>query len=393
MAEELVLVGGARTPFGEHGGALKDVSATELGAFAARAALARTGVPAERIDNVVIGSVVQTDGQAAYLARHIALKAGIPVPTPALTVNRLCGSGLQAIVTAAQSIRLGESAWALAGGTESMSQVPHIVRGARYGLGLSSVKFEDMLLGALQDSYCGCLMAQTADNLVKQYGLTREEVDQYAAESQQRAAAAWAQGLFAHEVVPIPVQTRKGEVLFEKDEHLRPDTTPASLARLRPHFGPDSTVTAGNASGVVDGAAAVVITTRRAAEQAGLRPLSRIVSWAVVGVPPEIMGIGPAPASRAALEKAGLRVADVDLWEINEAFAGQVCAVRKDLGIPGDILNVNGGAVAVGHPLGASGTRLALTLSLELQRRGARYGVASLCIGGGQGIAAVFARI
>ncbi len=393
MSEEIVLVGGARTAFGEHGSALKDITATELGVIAAKGALQKSGVAPEQIDNVVFGSVIHNDGQSVFLARHVGLKAGVPVPVPALTLNRLCGSGLQALVSAAHSILLGESTWALAGGTESMSQVPHFVKGVRYGLGLAGAKLEDMLLHALLDTHCGFLMAQTSDNLVKKYGLTREEVDQFALESQQLAGAAYEAGKFAGEIVPIPLKTRKGEVLFDRDEHMRPDTTLANLARLKPHFGPESTVTAGNASGVVDGAAAVVMTTRRAAEKAGLRPLSRLVSWGIVGVPPEIMGIGPAPASRAAIEKAGLKLSDIDVWEINEAFSGQSVACMKELGLPRDVLNVNGGAVAIGHPLGASGARLALTLSHELQRRGARYGVASLCIGGGQGIAAVFERI
>lgn len=392
MADAVVVLGGARTPFGAYGGSLKDLSATDLGVHAVRGALEKAGVPAERIDNVVLGNVVQQDGQAAYMARHVALKAGIGQQVPALMVNRLCGSGLQAVISAAQSILLGESAWAVAGGTESMSGAPHVVK-ARFGTPLGAAPMADALWQALTDSYCGCPMAETAERLMQRYGITRADADQVAHESQRRTAAAWAEGRMAPEVVPVEVPGRKGPVRVERDEHPRPDTTPEILAKLRPAFRADGTVTGGNASGIVDGAAALVLAGEAEARAAGLRPLARLVSWGYVGVEPQIMGIGPAPASRLALERAGLGVADVDLWEINEAFAGQVAAVRKELGVDPDRLNVGGGAVAIGHPLGASGARLALTLCMELERRQGRYGVAALCIGGGQGIAAVFERL
>jgi acetyl-CoA acetyltransferase family protein len=389
MNEEVVILGGARTPMVEYVGAFQDVSAIELGAHAARAAMDRTGVRADWVDHVVMGNALQTSGDAIYGARHVGLKAGVPVETPALTVNRLCGSGIQSVISAAQMIRLGESRLAIAGGMENMTQAPHVIRGARSGLRLGEGKLEDSLTVALLDTHCGLSMAQTADALARRAGITREEMDAYALRSQKAAAAAAAKGVFEEEIVPVEVTRGRKTVVVEADDHPRPDTTLEGLAALRPAFGKDSMVTAGNASGIVDGAAALVIAGRDEAVRRGLRPLARIVSWAVAGVPPEIMGIGPVPASRKALEAAGLGVRDMDVVEVNEAFAGQYLAVEKELGLDREKTNVNGGAIALGHPLGATGTRLLLTLALELKRRRGTHGLATACIGGGQGIAMV----
>jgi acetyl-CoA acetyltransferase family protein len=389
MNEEIVILGGARTPMIEYVGAFKDVSAIELGAHAARAALDRSGVRADWVDHVVMGNALQTSGDAIYGARHVGLKAGVPVETPALTVNRLCGSGIQSVISAAQMIRLGESHLAIAGGMENMTQAPHVIRGARSGLRLGEGKLEDSLTVALLDTHCGLSMAQTADALARRAGIGREEMDAYALRSQQAAAAAATKGVFKEEIVPVEVTRGRKAAVVEADDHPRPDTTLEGLAALRPAFGKDSFVTAGNASGIVDGAAALVIAGRDEAVRRGLRPQARIVSWAVAGVPPEIMGIGPVPASRKALEAAGLRVRDMDVVEVNEAFAGQYLAVEKELGLEREKTNVNGGAIALGHPLGATGTRLLLTLALELKRRRGTHGLATACIGGGQGIAMV----
>jgi acetyl-CoA acetyltransferase family protein len=389
MTKEVLILGGARTPMGEYGGALRDLTANELGAIAAKEALNRTGVPAEAIDHTVIGNAMQTSADAIYCARHVALRAGIPIEKPALTVNRLCGSGIQSIISGAQMIQLDEAETVLAGGTESMSQAPHVIRGARWGFKLGEGKLEDSLMASLMDSYCGFYMAQTAENLARKFEITREEQDRFAMLSQQRAAEAWESGRLAEEVVPVEIKGRKGTTLFEKDDHLRPDTTMEGLARLKPAFSKDGFVTAGNASGIVDGAAALIITSLEAARRLERKPIGRIVSWAVAGVPPEIMGIGPVPSSNAALQKAGLALKDIDLVEVNEAFAGQYLAVERELGLDRERTNVNGGAIAIGHPLGASGTRLVLTLLNELRRRAKRYGLATACIGGGQGIAMI----
>jgi acetyl-CoA acyltransferase 2 len=328
-----------------------------------------------------------------YLARHIGLKSGIPKEVPALTVNRLCGSGLQAIILGAQEIQLGHADFVLAGGTENMSMAPHQIRGARWGLPLGEQKLEDYLWVALVDSYNGLGMANTAENLAREYGIAREAADEFAYRSHMLAAKARESCRFSEEIVPVTVKTKKGEVVVDKDEHIRPDTTLEGLAKLVARFEKNGTVTAGTASGINDGAAAVVVASAEAAKKAGLTPLARIVSDGVCGVDPDIMGIGPAPSSRQALERAGLKVQDMDLVEINEAFATQYLAVEKDLGLDRDKTNVNGGAIALGHPLGASGARLALTLAYELRKRDKRYGLASLCIGGGQGIAAIIERV
>src|SRR5690349_3874201 len=389
MTKDILILGGARTPMGEYGGELRDLSAIELGAIAARAALERSSVAAEQIDHTVIGNALQTSGDAIYGARHVALKAGVPIDKPALTVNRLCGSGIQSIISGAQMIQLGEASTVLAGGMESMSQAPHVIRGARWGLKLGESKLEDSLRVALLDTHCGYYMAQTAENLVRKHDISRETQDEFALQSQQRAAAAWEAGRMSDEVVPVEIKTRKGVTLFERDDHLRPETTMEGLAKLRPAFSKDGFVTAGNASGIVDGAACVVIADADTARKFESKPLGRIVSWGIAGVPPEIMGIGPVPASQKALAAAGLKLEDVDLVEVNEAFAGQYLAVERELGLDRERTNVNGGAIALGHPLAASGTRLVLTVLHELRRRGKKYGLATACIGGGQGIAMI----
>ncbi len=399
---EVVIVAGARTAMaewiggkrgdGRPGGALASVSAIDLGAVAARAAIERAGIPAAAIDHVVMGNALQTSADALYGARHVGLKAGVPTEVPALTVNRLCGSGLQSVVTAAQMIQTGEATRVLAGGMENMSQAPHVIRGARGGFKLGQGQLEDSLMVALVDSSCGCSMAQTSDNLARQHGITREQQDEYALRSHRLGNAAAASGRFGEEIVPVEVRERRQTTIVDRDDHLFPDTTLEGLARLAPAFGPESFVTAGNASGIVDGAAALVVTRAEVAGEGGRVALGRVRAWASVGVEPRTMGIGPVPAIRSACERAGIGLADVDLFEINEAFAGQYLAVEKALGLDRERVNVNGGAIALGHPLGATGTRLLYTLLLELGRRGKRWGVASACIGGGQGIAVVVER-
>lgn len=393
MARDVFILGGKRTPMGEYVGALKDISAIDLGALAAKAALEITNVAPDDIDHTVIGNALQTSGDAIYGARHVALKAGVPFDRPALTVNRLCGSGIQSIISGAQMIQLGEARTALVGGMESMSQAPHVIRGARSGFPLGGGKLEDSLMVALLDTYCNTPMAGTAENLARKFEISREEQDRYALRSQQEAKRAHEAGYFAEEIVPVEVKTRKGSFKFEHDDHMRPDTTLEGLAKLKPAFSQDGFVTAGNASGIVDGAAALVIASEEFVKDRDLKPMGRIVSWAYAGVEPEIMGIGPVPATRKALEKANLKLADIDLVEVNEAFAGQYLAVEKELGLDRTRTNVNGGAIALGHPLGATGTRLVLTVLHELQRRGARYGLATACIGGGQGIAMICERL
>ena len=385
--QDVLILDGARTPMAEYNGAFADVSAIDLGVHAAVEALKRSGVEPGQIDHVVFGNVLQTSGDAIYGARHVGLKAGVPKEVPALTVNRLCGSGFESIVQGAQRILLGEANTVLAGGMENMSQAPHVIRGARKGFRLGQGQLEDTLMVALLDSYCGLYMAQTSDRVAAKYGVTRAEQDAYALASQQRTAAAWNACRLSEEVVPVEAKAGRKTIRVEKDDHMRPDTTLEGLAALPPSFGKDGSVTAGNASGIVDGAASVVVASADAAR--GKKPLGRLVSWGVVGVEPELMGIGPAPAAREAIAKAGLSQKDIGLWEINEAFAGQILGVVRELGLDVEKLNVNGGAIALGHPLAASGTRLTLTLLKEMRRRGVRYGLAGACIGGGQGIALV----
>jgi acetyl-CoA acetyltransferase family protein len=389
---DVVFLSAVRTGFGAFGGALKDLSATDLGVFAAEAALARSGVAATDVDHVVVGNALQTSADAIYLARHIGLRVGLPVETPAVTVNRLCGSGFEAVVEGARQILLGESEIVLAGGAESMSQAPHVVRGARWGLRLGpAAPLEDLLWEALRDSQCGLSMAETAEKLADCYHLTRADVDAYALESQRRAKAAWDGGAFADEVVPVPLRNRKTKQTepWAADEHMRPDSTAEGLAKLPPYFKKDGVVTAGNASGIADGAAALVVAGADAARARGLRPLGRLVSWAVAGVDPTIMGIGPAPAARLALQRAGLTLDQMDLIEVNEAFAAQYLAVERELGLDRARTNAEGGAVALGHPLAASGARITAHLLHALARSGGRYALGSACIGGGQGAAVV----
>jgi acetyl-CoA acetyltransferase family protein len=389
---EIVFLSGVRTGFGGFGGTLKELSATDLGAAAARAALERAGITADAVDHVVVGNAMQTSADAAYISRHVALKAGCRIETPALTVNRLCGSGFEAIIQGAQQILLGESRAVLAAGTESMSQSPHVVRGIRWGARLGvNPPLEDQLWQGLTDQYCGCPMGITAENLAEKYGIKRADVDAYALRSQQAAAAAWEQGWFADELCPVPVPDRKTRQPgpWAQDEHMRPDTTAEGLAKLPPVFKKDGVVTAGNASGISDGAGACVVASEAFAKERGRAPIGRLVAWGVAGVEPEIMGIGPAPAARQALERAGMTLADMDRVEVNEAFAAQYLAVEKELCLDRARTNAEGGAVAIGHPLGASGTRITVHLLHTLRRIGKRYGLGSACIGGGQGIAVI----
>jgi acetyl-CoA acetyltransferase family protein len=386
---DIVFLSGVRTGFGSFGGSLKDFSAIDLAAIAARNALERSGVPSADIGHSIFGNALQTSADAIYMARHVALKAGLAVETPAVTVNRLCGSGFEAITQGAQLIILGETEAVLAGGGESMSQAPHVVRGARWGLRLGPAPLEDLLWEALKDPQCGFSMAETAENLADKYKLGRTEVDQVAVDSQQRAKKAWDDCVFTDEVVPVPVKKKGQTVEFRADEHMRPETTLEGLAGLKPYFKKDGVVTAGNASGICDGAAATVIASEAYAKAHGLQPLGRLVAWAVVGVEPKYMGIGPAPSARKALQKAGMTLAQMDLVEINEAFAPQYLAVEKELGLDRAKTNVHGGAIAIGHPLAASGTRITLHLLHALRRAGKRFGLGSACIGGGQGLAMI----
>ena len=410
MTEGAVVVGGARTPFcewlggkrgdGGPGGRLASVSAEQLGTVAIKGAMEKTGTDPNSVEHVVMGHALQTSGQAIFGARHAGLRSGIPEEVPMLTLNRLCGSGAQSIISATQMIMLGEADVVVAGGMENLSQAPHVLRGMRdtYKLGRPpsageelAQDMEDYLFTNLVDGVSGMFMAQTSDELCRRKGVEREQADEYAAMSHQRTESSVSSGTWEQEVVPV--DTADGTVDHTHEDHVVLGTTMETLSGLRTHFGPQSLVTAGNASGVVDGAAAVVVKSASRAEADGDEPLSRIVSWGVVGLEPSIMAYGPVPSSLKAIEKAGLSVSDIDLWEINEAFAGQAVACIKDLGISYDIVNVNGGAVGIGHQLAATGTRLVLTLSHQLKETGSRYGVATACIGGGQGIAVVIESI
>jgi acetyl-CoA acetyltransferase family protein len=386
---EIVIVAGARTPMARYVGAFKDTSAIELAAAASREAIQRAKVDPAEFDHAIFGNVMQTSADALYGARHVALKAGLKVETPAVTVNRLCGSGIESIAQAAQRILLGDSSVVLAGGMENMTQSPHVIRGARVGFKLGEGKLEDSLMTGLLDTYCGCNMAETAENVAAEYGVTRRASDEYALRSQLAAEAAARSGLMKEEIVPVEVKVGRKVELFSEDDHRRPETTLETLSKLPSAFRKDGIVTAGNASGIVDGAAAVVVTHAKTARERGWSALGRIISWAAVGVEPRVMGIGPVPASQKALAAVGLKISQMDRVEVNEAFAPQYLAVEKALGLDREKTNVNGGAIALGHPLGASGTRLILTLLLELRRRNLRYGLATACIGGGQGIAMI----
>jgi len=389
---DIAIVSGARTPFGRYCGKLKDFTAQELGAIAAKGAMERAGIEAKEFDHAVFGNAQQTSGDALYGARHVGLRAGLPIETPALTVNRLCGSGMQAIVNAAQMIQLDEAKVVLAGGMEAMSQAPFSIRG-RDGFSLApGGKLEDSLMVALLDSFCGLYMANTAELYGEQQSITRQNQDEFALRSQKSADEAYKAGRLQEELVPIPLRNHKGEPtgeMFTEDDHRRPQTTMEGLAKLKAAFGKNGSVTAGNASGIVDGGAAVVVISLEEAGKRGIKPLGRIVSWGIAGVEPKLMGRGPVPATKIALQKAGLTLDYIDLIEVNEAFAAQYLAVEKELGLDREKVNVNGGAIALGHPLGATGTRLVITLLYELRRRKKKYGLATACIGGGQGIAMI----
>ena len=389
---DIAIVSGARTPFGRYCGKLKDFTAQELGAIAGKGAIDRAGLDPKEFDHVVFGNAQQTSGDALYGARHVGLQAGLPIETPALTVNRLCGSGMQSIVNAAQMVQLGEANIVLAGGMEAMSQAPFVIRG-RDGFTLApGGKLEDSLMVALLDTYCGLYMANTAELYGEQQGITRQAQDEFALRSQQLADSAYKDARLQDELVPVPLKDRKGEPSGEtlsEDDHRRPQTTMEGLAKLKAAFGKNGSVTAGNASGIVDGAAAVVVMSLEEAGKRGIAPLGRIVGWGIAGVEPKLMGRGPVPATKIALQKAGLTLDYIDLIEVNEAFAAQYLAVEKELGLDRNKVNVNGGAIALGHPLGATGTRLVITLLYELRRRKKKYGLATACIGGGQGIAMV----
>lgn len=391
--EKIVFLAGKRTAFGAFGGSLKDVSATDLGVACARATLEQAGVAPEKIDHVVFGNVVQSGADAAYLPRHIGLKAGVPVGVGAFAVNRLCGSGFQSWVNAAQMIMTGEATAVLAGGVEQMSQIPYVARKVRFdGMRMGNFELEDAMTSALTDAYAGIPMAITAENLGEKYGITRAQVDEYSIKTQTRYKEALAKGVFAAEICPVKISTRKGEVVVDKDEHPKPDATLEKISTMKPLFKKDGLVTAATASGIVDGAACSLLASESKAKELGVKPLARIVAYGSVGCDPKIMGIGPAGAARLALQRAGLKLEQMDLVEVNEAFAAQYLSVEKELGLDPSKTNVNGGAIAVGHPLGASGTRIMNHLVYELHRRGGKYALGSACIGGGQGIAIIIER-
>ena len=395
-ATDVVVLSAARTPFGTFGGTLRDMSAVDLTVVAAKAAIERAGIAPNDVGHSIFGNVIQSTTDTVYFARHVSLKAGCPIEVPGLTVNRLCGSGFQAIVNGAHEIMTGDADVCLVGGGESMSTVPHAARGLRWGLSYgASPKLEDLLFEGLTDSYCQTPMGMTAENLESAYHLGRQAADEFALRSQQNTRDAWANGLIRDEIVNVPVMDKKSKQLvdFARDEHARPDSTIESLARLRPAFKADGVVTAGNASGLNDGAGALIIANAAWAKARGLAPLARLVSWGVSGVDPRIMGIGPVTAARAALSRAGMTLDQMDLIEVNEAFATQALAVQKELGIPSTKFNLHGGAIAIGHPLGCSGARLMTTLLNELERTGGRYGLQTMCEGGGMANATIIERL
>ncbi|CAJ0697227.1 Beta-ketothiolase BktB [Ralstonia edaphis] len=394
MAREVVVVSGVRTAIGTFGGSLKDVAPCELGALVVREALARAGVKGEEVGHVVFGHVINTEPRDMYLSRVAAVNGGVSAETPAFNVNRLCGSGLQAVVSAAQTVLLGDADVAIAGGAESMSRAPYLAPAARWGSRMGDAKMVDMMLGALHDPFHTIHMGVTAENVAREFGISREQQDQTALESHQRASRAIRAGYFKDQIVPVTIKSRKGDIQFDTDEHVRHDATIDDMTKLKPVFTKENgTVTAGNASGLNDAGAALVLMERSVAEKRGLKPLARLVSYGHAGVEPKIMGIGPVPATRKALERAGLSVNDLDVIEANEAFAAQACAVTKELGLDPAKVNPNGSGISLGHPIGATGALITVKALHELQRIGGRYALVTMCIGGGQGIAAVFERI
>ena len=392
MAREVVVLSGVRTPIGAYGGSLKDIPTTELGAQCVREAVGRAGIEARDVDHVVFGNVIHTDARDHYLARVAAIKGGLPHETPAVTVNRLCGSGLQAIVGAAQTIMLGDADTAVAGGAENMSRSPYVSGVLRWGARMNDTPLMDMMVGALSDPFEDCHMGITAENVAERYGVSREDQDALAVQSHQRAGNAIAQGYFKEQITPVEIRVKRDTVLFDTDETVRPNSSVEKLAKLRPVFQKGGSVTAGNASTINDGAAAVVLMERELAEQRGLKPLARLVAYSFAGVDPRYMGIGPIPAVRRLLDKTGLGVDDFDVFEVNEAFAAQALAVCRDLGLPPERTNPNGSGISLGHPVGATGTVLTVKALYELQRTGGNRALVTMCIGGGQGIAAVFER-
>jgi acetyl-CoA C-acetyltransferase len=390
---EVVVVSGVRTAIGDFGGALKDFAPTDLGARCVREALSRAKVAPEEVGHVVFGSVIHTEPKDMYLSRVCAVNGGIPKEVPALTLNRLCGSGLQAIVTAAQIVALGDADVAVAGGAESMSRANYWLPSARWGSKMGDQVVMDSLIGALSDPFDANHMGVTAENVAAKYSISRETQDQFSVESHRRAANAIKNGWFKSQILPIEIKDRKGTKVFDTDEHVRAETTMDSLGKLKPVFRKDGSVTPGNASGINDGAAAVVLMERKLADKRGLKPMARLVAYGHAGVEPTLMGLGPIPAVQNAMKKAGLKVADMDVIESNEAFAAQACAVAKDLGFDPKKVNPNGGAIALGHPVGATGCLISVKALYELQRIGGRYALVTMCIGGGQGIAAIYERI
>ena len=390
LGNEVVVLDGVRTAIGDYGGSLKSKSACELGAIAVKGVLDKTGIDPASVGHCVIGNVLHSDKRDMYISRYAALKGGLPIETPALTVNRLCGSGLQAIVNAAQIVQLGDADTVIAGGAESMSGAPYWATGMRWGQRMGNAEFVDIMVGALSDPFEGCHMGITAENVAEKWGIDRDEQDALAVESHQRAARAAAEGRFSEQMIPVEIKSRRGTTVFMTDEHVRADCTVESLAKMRTVFKGDGTVTAGNASGINDAAAAIVMMEASAAEKAGYHPMARLMDYTHSGVEPEYMGIGPVPAIRKLLNRTGLNLADVDVIELNEAFAAQALAVMKDLDLPADRTNPNGSGISLGHPIGATGCILTVKALHELKRSGGKYAIVSMCIGGGQGIAAAF---